>query len=137
MKKFLIFMLICISLIANDFNDGIKLYNENNFKDAAIAFTKSANTGDTEAQYILGYLYAGGQGVKHDFKQALYWYKKAASSGHIKAQINLGYMYISAQGTKKNYKEGAYWINKAKKTGNSKAQLLWDEFKLSEHFKEK
>ncbi|MBT3280255.1 MAG: sel1 repeat family protein [Campylobacteraceae bacterium] len=133
MKKLLIFIMICTSLIANDYNDAIKLYNENNFKDAAVSFEKAANSGNIEAAYIMGYIYTGGQGVKQNLKESLSWYTKAAALGHTNAQINLGFMYIGGQGTKLDYKKAAYWIGKAKASGSSKAALLWDEFKLSDY----
>ena len=137
MKKLLIFIMICSSLIANDFNDGIRAYNENNYKEASAYFTKAASSGNSEAQYILGYIYTGGQGVKYDLSKALAWYTKAAMAGHTNAQINLGFMYIGGQGTKKDYKKAAYWINKAKESGSAKAAILWDEFKLYDYVEKK
>ena len=135
MKFFLIFTIICISLMANDFNDAIKLYNDKKFKESAAVFYKSANAGNIEAAYILGYLYAGGQGVKPDLKTSLTWYTKAALAGHTNAQVNLGFMCIGGQGTKSDYQKAAYWIDKAKQNGSKQASLLWDEFKLAQYIK--
>jgi uncharacterized protein len=137
MKIFITLVLIYSSLIANNFNDGIKFYKEKNFKEAAVSFKKAANNGNLEASYILGYFYTGGLGVKHDLKESLVWYTKAASAGHVNAQINLGFMYIAGHGTDSNYKKAAYWINKAKQNGNEKALKLWNEFELANHIKEK
>jgi TPR repeat protein len=45
---------------------------------------------NTEAQSILGVMYAFGKGVLKNDKQAVYWYQKAAEQGLAEAQYNLG-----------------------------------------------
>jgi len=41
----------------------------------------------TEAQYILGSMYAQGKGVLQDYAQAHAWFNLAASQGHDKASV--------------------------------------------------
>ena len=129
-KKMVTFLLICSSLIASDYDDAIGLYKQKHYKEASKLFTKSANSGDKESAYILGYLYTGGVGVEQDLKKSAFWYEKAAKLGHTNAQINLGWAYIGGMGRKVDYEKAAYWIKKAKQKGAKKAQMLWDEFKL-------
>lgn len=136
-KKILFFLLVCTSLIANDYNDGIKFYKAKDFENASKCFIKAANDGDLESAYILGFFYTGGTGVKMDLNEALNWYEKAASGGHINAQVNLGWAYIGGQGVKSDYEKGAYWIKKAKDAGSAQAKQLWLQFELEKYYKGK
>ncbi len=54
---------------------------------------RSAEHGDAEAQFILGRMYADGEGVLENDATAFSWYLKAAEQGHAGAQINLGVIY--------------------------------------------
>ncbi len=132
-KRILLPIFLATSLFANTFNNGIDHYQKGDYKEASKAFLQSANNGNLEASYILGYLYTGGLGVKQSLKESLSWYEKAAIGGHAKAQINLGFMYIGGQGTKVDYEKAAYWIKKAKDAEHPKAQLLWEQFKLEKY----
>jgi TPR repeat protein len=134
MKRFVAILLFCIFAFGmSDYNQGIDYYKKGNYKKAVEYFLKSANNGNSESQYILGYFYTGGIGVKQDLKQSLKWYEKAAKNNHTNAQINLGFMYIAGHGTKVDYKKAAYWIGKAKNKGSQKALMLWKEFELEKY----
>ena len=66
-----------------------------------IKFTETeakAEAGDVEAQFSLGVMYDGGDGVPQDFKEAVKWFRKAAEQGHAGAQNNLGMMYGRGDG---------------------------------------
>ena len=54
--------------------------------------------GDADAQYVLGAMFAFGQGAPQDDAQAVKWYRKAAEQGHALAQFNLGYRYLKGEG---------------------------------------
>ena len=45
-----------------------------------------AQSGDAEAQYMLGDAYAKGTGVQQDDSKTIYWYTKAAEQGHVLSQ---------------------------------------------------
>ena len=106
MKRLVAILLFCIFAFGmSDYDQGIDYYKKGNHKKAVEYFLKSANNGNSESQYILGYFYTGGIGVKQDLKQSLKWYEKAAKNNHINAQINLGFMYIAGHGTKVDYKK--------------------------------
>ena len=53
---------------------------------ALIWYNKSAEQGNTHAQYQLGNMYYYGLGVAEDHAEALKWYYKAAKLGHAEAQ---------------------------------------------------
>lgn len=47
---------------------------------------KRAESGDSESQYKLGFIYDAGLGVNHDHKKAMYWMNKSASQGNSDAK---------------------------------------------------
>ena len=49
-------------------------------------YRKSAEQGDTNAQYELGYMYHNGIGVSKDHTKAAEWYSKAAKGGNMRAR---------------------------------------------------
>lgn len=49
----------------------------------------SASSGNIEAQFCLGFVYANGKGVPRSLPMAIEWYQKAADQGLIDAQNNL------------------------------------------------
>jgi TPR repeat protein len=60
---------------------------------------KKAETGDAQAQYDVGYIYANGlNGVIKNTNKAFEWYSKSAEQGNGIAQYRLGYMYSNGQG---------------------------------------
>lgn len=80
------------SLAEAYFNAGIlfqygKKYN--NLQKALKYYKKSAELGNSNAQYNLGILYVMGKGIKHDRLKAYQWWNKAAKQGHEDAQHNL------------------------------------------------
>ncbi len=86
-------------------------------------FTKAANKGDAGAQFMLGWMYAYGQGVPQDYNQAASWYRKAADQGDAGAQTNLGLAYANGQGVSQDYNQAASWYRKAADQGLARAQF--------------
>ena len=56
-------------------------------------YQKSAEAGNSNAQYNLGLCYENGKGVEIDLEKAFYWYQKSAEAGNSDAQYNLGLCY--------------------------------------------
>ena len=61
-------------------------------------FIRSAEQGNTEAQFSLATMYYRGQGVPQDYGQAAKWVQLAAEQGHAAAQSSLGNMYSRLPG---------------------------------------
>jgi len=61
-------------------------YKAQDYTKAAQWYRNAAEQGLAEAQYILGAMYANGQGVSRDDKEAEKWYHKAAEQGLAEAQ---------------------------------------------------
>lgn len=71
--------------VAADFNAGMAAYDRQDYRTAAEEFDVLAEAGDYHAQYMLGRMYALGNGVAQDSVQAYKWYNIAASRGHTHA----------------------------------------------------
>ena len=91
-------------------------------KEACRWYRKAAERGDIKAQYNLGVMYEGGQGVAQDYKEALKWYQKAAIKSHAWAEHNLGCMYENGRGVEKNLHTARYWYQKAAYQGSEDAK---------------
>ncbi len=90
-------------------------------KQATQILTQAAQEGQAEAQFMLGSMYAEGQGVIQDFMQAAHWLLKAANAGHPEAMHHLGMMYMIGNGVPKNRTEAYIWFNLAAAEGNQQA----------------
>ena len=58
----------------------------------------SADQGNADAQYNLGFMYANGLGVPQDEAEAVRWYRLSADQGNALAQNNLGLRYANGLG---------------------------------------
>ena len=83
-----------------------------------------AESGDPEAQSVLGYMYLTGEGsVLQDYSMALSWFSKAAEQGNWFAQFKLGEMYYYGVGVNQNYAEALKWYRKSAAQGIMKAEF--------------
>lgn len=89
-----------------------------------MALLAEAKAGEPGAQYLLGFMYAEGQGLKQDFSEAVKWYTKAANQGHAGAQLMLGMMYGEGRAVKKDDRKAVKWYTKAAQQGNAGVQLM-------------
>ena len=88
MRRLLILLTLMLAsggLLAADFNAGMTAYDRQDYRTAAEEFGALAEAGDYHAQYMLGRLYAQGNGVARDDVQAHKWYNIADSLGHTHA----------------------------------------------------
>jgi len=85
-------------------------------------YKDSAEQGDAEAQFNLGWCYDDGRGVEKDYAEAVKWYLKAAARNFAPAQFNLGYCYANGQGVRKDKVEAVEWYRKAAEQNYTPAQ---------------
>jgi TPR repeat protein len=78
------------------------------------------------AQYILGWMYVEGQGVRKDKAKAIKWYKAAATQEYAAAQYMLAFMYEGGYGIKQNSKKSAELYHKAAMQGYNSEKLIAD-----------
>lgn len=96
---------------------------DQNFKDAAKWYQRSADRGFAQAQYRLGTLYERGLGVKADEARAKEWYQRAAERGNIKAMHNLAVLSANAKSGAPDYTTAAKWFSEAAERGLADSQF--------------
>ena len=69
--------------------------------------------GDAHVMYLLGKIYAAGNGVVRDDGEALQWYRKSAAAGNVVAMTVLGAMLLEGRGGTKDAQEGVSWLRQA------------------------
>jgi TPR repeat protein len=78
----------------------------------AVRWTRPpATAGVSEAQYLLGLMYANGQGLPRDESQAFSWFLRSAEQGYAYAQEFVAARYLSGQGTTRDRIEAQKWLN--------------------------
>jgi hypothetical protein len=75
------------------FNLGVVAYRTGDYAVALDNFQKSANQGNAQAQFALGYMYENGLGLDKNESIAVEWFQKSAEQGHIKAQNHLSLIH--------------------------------------------
>lgn len=83
-------------------DEGKAAYKNGDYSLALTELLPLANSGDAEAQYILGRMYEHGQGVVEAPKGAAYWYGKAAEHHNASTMLSLSDAYASGKGVEKN-----------------------------------
>jgi localization factor PodJL len=96
---------------------------DQNFKDAARWYQRSADQGFAQAQYRLGTLYERGLGVKTDEARAKDWYQRAAEQGNVKAMHNLAVLSANAKSGAPDYTTAAKWFSEAAERGLADSQF--------------
>jgi len=76
-------------------------------------YEKAAEQNQRDAQYIMGRLYASGEGVIQNFAEAVRLYELAAAQGHAKAQFYLGLMYQAGLGVEQDTPKAIKLYDKA------------------------
>lgn len=74
-------LLIVLPTHGADFESALLAYEQRDYERALQGFNEVAEAGDADAQYMLGRMYAQGQGTLQDFVQAYQWYNLAAAQG--------------------------------------------------------
>lgn len=80
-----------------------------------------AETGNADAQFRLGNMYAEGTIIPNDFTEASKWFRKAADQGHAEAQYLLGVIYSGGLSVPVDFAEGYVWFCLAAKSGFEEA----------------
>ena len=83
---------------------------------------KNAESGDSDAQFLLGVRYYFGKGVQKNYSEAVNWFLKAAQQEHMKAEFNLGVCYYFGKGVEKDFVKAVSWYRKAAEKGFPNAQ---------------
>ena len=85
----------------------------------------AAQSGNVEAQFILGEMYKSGSTVcrlPKDDAQAAVWLRKAAEQGDMGAQEELAFLYDNGQGLPQDHSQADIWWRKAAEQGDAYSQ---------------
>lgn len=128
MKKFLIASMVLFAIVAifllttNHLEWGKSAILRGEYERAYDHFFKSANQGNTEAQFYLGDMFHHGKGVKQDYAKAVEYYQLAVEE-QPGAMYGLGMLMIEGKGIERNANEGAKLIFIAAQAGQIDAQF--------------
>ena len=115
---FIVALCFAGSAFANNMGLALQAYNKQDYSETIKLLKPLAESGNPEAQSLLGWMLYRGQGIRKSNKQALQWYVLAAEKGNSGAQFNLGFMYHQGHGVPLNYSEAVRWYIKAQEGGN-------------------
>ena len=82
-----------------------------------------ANSGNTDAQLLVGIMYQMGVGGEEHQADAAYYFRMAAEQGNASAQTNLGKCYLSGDGVPEDNNKAFEWFEKAAKQGDAEGQF--------------
>jgi hypothetical protein len=85
-------------------------------------FLRLAMEGSANAQYQLGHMFFGGEGVREDEALAARWYRTAAEQGHAKAQCDYAWCLDAGVGVPCDLVQSAAWLRRSAQQGNRNAQ---------------
>jgi TPR repeat protein len=71
-------------------------------RDMATRYAQAAQSGDDDAAFYLGALYAAGVGVQQSDSEAFRWFKRAADQGHSHALLIVSGLYAIGRGVPKD-----------------------------------
>lgn len=101
--------LICLATfvagnsVAEPFSAGLKALEREHYATAYRAWKDLAESGESEAQNNIAYLYERGYGVKQSYTRAIEWYQKAAAQNSAEAMHNLGMLAFQGYGMRQDY----------------------------------
>jgi uncharacterized protein len=105
-------------------NDGNEFLKQFLSKRSIDDIRKAAESGDAEAQYLLGLAHNSGTGVAKDAERTAYWLRRSATRGFSRAQFAYGQrLYWGWGELTPNKKEGFEWWLVAAENGNASAML--------------
>ncbi len=84
--------------VSADLERARDLMDAGSFKEAMQELLPAANSGNAEAEELIGIMYASGLGVKRDDVRAFEWYLRASMKGHAGAQSGIGWYYEVGRG---------------------------------------
>src|SRR5690606_12119241 len=85
------------------------LYDRADYRSALNVWMETAQSGDPEAQTIVGEIYERGLGAEPNYEAAAEWYRRAAEQGYARAQFNLGTLYEQGLGVPADRLEALNW----------------------------
>jgi len=104
--------------------EAVNAYNNGDYASAAKEFRPFAEQGQATAQYILGWIFQNGEGVRQDYAESARWYAKAAEKGNPDAQYAIGSYFLYGTGVGRDTAQAAAWFRKSAEQGKAGGQYL-------------
>jgi len=101
---------------------GSRSYIRRSFDNRLAEWTRAAEVGVREAQWLLARCYDEGFGVERNQIRAVSWHLKAAEQGYPAAQNHLGCCYQNGDGVPRDDAEAVQWYRRAAEHGYAIAQ---------------
>ena len=108
MKRAILAIFCCAFLLANPHPASADPVFD---QDMASRYLRAAQSGDDEAQFYLGALYAAGVGVPRSDQEAFRWFSRAADQGHSHAMLLVAGFYATGRGVERNNVEAYKWAS--------------------------
>ena len=109
------------SVTAGPSDDALDAFVNRDYETALRLFRLAADQGDANGQFMLGVMYATGQGIPQNYAEAVKWYRLATDQGSADAQYNLGGMYATGQGVQQDYVSAYAWLSLSAAQGEQSA----------------
>ena len=109
---------------AEAIDDAVAALDAGRYQYACESFEALAQTGNSDAQTLLGIMYSEGRGVARDTQLARHWLGRAAHQGGHGAQFLLGLSYLGSYGDAEQNDPGRarIWLRRSAHNGNVLAQ---------------
>jgi TPR repeat protein len=109
------------TVIAGPADDALDAFVNHDYATALTLFHRAADQGDANGFFMLGVMYATGQGIQQNYTEAAKWYRLATDQGNADAQYNLGGMYATGQGVQQDYVSAHLWLSLSAAQGEQSA----------------
>jgi TPR repeat protein len=106
-------LLLSLPSGAMDLLTGIEAYQTQQYARAYEILMPHAQTGEAEAQRLIGVMYMLGQGVEQDLATAARWVRGSAQLGNPQAQELLSFMYHRGAGVPQDPVQAYVWLKLA------------------------
>ena len=99
----------------------IRLFENGNAQGAVQRLTHLADSGDADAQFLLGRFYEGELGIDGDFCRSLQRYREAAAQEHAAAITSVGAFHVTGYCTRQDDGQAAHLFMRAARLGDGAA----------------
>jgi TPR repeat protein len=123
MKYLLLLLTLSFPAFGVTFSQGMKCFNQENYKCALKNWEPLAEAGDGSSMANLGYMYKKGLGVKQDLIKAKNYLLRAVKKGNAASMLTLGVMYQNGEGVEQNLFQASLLIQLSALYGEELAQF--------------
>ena len=116
------FLAVSASASAGSFEDAASAFERGDYKTGHRLLKPMLAQGDYRAQYIMGWAYEKGRGVKKDPVKAMSMYQAAVSQGSVAGLAGMARLYEAGEGVPKDEQKAFDLFKKAADHGNTEAQ---------------